>query len=398
MKVGILTFHSQLNYGGVLQCWALQTALKGLGHEVVVLDRWMDEQNGLLELGYKRWGCKEWLRFWARSLIGLGDVNRWIRARRTKCFIRDNINRTPYHFVEWGNAPKNLSVDVLVVGSDQVWHCGDWNDPRVYLLENAPEIRAIAYAASFGMAELPRYLFDKGQDMLAEPVYRKGLAKFRAISCRESEGVSICKRMGLDAAHVVDPTLLVDGGEWRRLVGNHKRTKRLVCYFIGENANDHLPELKRYAKRNKCPVDVFINESLTIGMPRNINQIFELLGRLKDRVFGRVRVHDSAGPLEFVRAFASASDVISDSFHALMFSIIFGANARMLKPKDKIRTKMFSRIMEFSDHFDGCLVVENLSEALSSIGGGTVSYISQEWLDGRKKYSAEFLKSSLNIR
>lgn len=35
MKLGIHTFHSQLNYGVVLQCWTLKTALEGMGHEVV---------------------------------------------------------------------------------------------------------------------------------------------------------------------------------------------------------------------------------------------------------------------------------------------------------------------------------------------------------------------------
>lgn len=38
MRVGLLTLHSQLNYGGVLQAWAGQCALEGLGHEVCVLD------------------------------------------------------------------------------------------------------------------------------------------------------------------------------------------------------------------------------------------------------------------------------------------------------------------------------------------------------------------------
>ena len=37
MKIGILTFHSQLNYGGVLQCWALKKALEDMGHETVVV-------------------------------------------------------------------------------------------------------------------------------------------------------------------------------------------------------------------------------------------------------------------------------------------------------------------------------------------------------------------------
>ena len=48
MKIAILTFHSQLNYGGVLQCWALQEAITKLGHDVKVLDRWLDPKNETL--------------------------------------------------------------------------------------------------------------------------------------------------------------------------------------------------------------------------------------------------------------------------------------------------------------------------------------------------------------
>ena len=66
MKIGILTFHSQLNYGGVLQCWALQTALEDLGHEVVVIDRWFDDVRNIHETVYDRMGWFQWMKFWIR--------------------------------------------------------------------------------------------------------------------------------------------------------------------------------------------------------------------------------------------------------------------------------------------------------------------------------------------
>ena len=122
MKIGILTFHSQLNYGGVLQCWALQTVLENIGHEVVVINRWLDDNDDLLEYGYNMFNPKQWIRFAIRSLLGLGDASLWLRVKRT--FLKKYIQCTPYHFVEWKDAPKDLGVDMLVVGSDQVWNCG----------------------------------------------------------------------------------------------------------------------------------------------------------------------------------------------------------------------------------------------------------------------------------
>ena len=98
MKIGILTFHSQLNYGGVLQCWALQTALEKMGHEVVIIDRWLTPDNWHLERGYDRKQKKWWLRFWLRSLLGLGDMRFWLRVRRTKRFIHEKLHLTSFHF------------------------------------------------------------------------------------------------------------------------------------------------------------------------------------------------------------------------------------------------------------------------------------------------------------
>ena len=121
MKVGILTFHSQLNYGGVLQCWALQTALEKLGHEVKVIDRWLDARNATL-LGDKPANLKQFilLIFEIVSMNWYFAIKR--RRRKTTRFISTQLNLTDYHFFKWLEAPKDLGVDVLVVGSDQVWN------------------------------------------------------------------------------------------------------------------------------------------------------------------------------------------------------------------------------------------------------------------------------------
>ena len=38
MKIGILTFHRAINYGAVLQCYALYTTLQSMGHDVEIID------------------------------------------------------------------------------------------------------------------------------------------------------------------------------------------------------------------------------------------------------------------------------------------------------------------------------------------------------------------------
>ena len=399
MKIGILTFHSQINYGGVLQCWALQTALEKMGHEVVVIDRWLSDDNYMLERGYDKFGVKEWMKFAVRAPLWLGDMSEWLRVWRTKKFLRRNLKRTPYYFVEWNAAPKDIGVDMVVVGSDQVWHCGDFGDPRVYLLEGAPEMPAIAYAASFGMAELPKALgagASGAEDCAAEPVYKRGLARFNAISCREKEGVAICRDLGYDAAHVVDPTLLA-WGEGAAEHSKEEKKRELVCYFLSEKIEDHFDELDAFARNQRCKVKVFLNDACFEVAPSNLARFKNMLRVWKRRLSKRVKIMDSAGPAEFYRAFKTARWVVSDSYHALMFSICNGCEARMLRPESQMRRSMFGRIEEFAEHANGSLIVESVAGALDSFAKGGKVDFDYEWIDTRRQESLRWLKIAVAV-
>lgn len=389
MKIGILTFHSQLNYGGVLQCWALQTVLEKMGHEVVVIDRWLHADNRYLECGFNKWRIGVWAKFFLRAIMGLGDWARLQRVRKTKRFLKTYLNLTPYHFVEWKDAPKDLGVDLLVVGSDQVWHCGDWGDPRVYLLDGAPKVPAIAYAASFGMANLPEWL--NGDNQISSiSIYKEGLMRFRAISCRESEGVAICEAMGFEAAHVVDPTLLawLDGEK-------AEKKNELVCYFMSESMDDHIDELAEFANKNCCAVKIFTKDPPLLPIPKNLNTLVQNRNRNGKRIGSNVQIMASASPAEFFDAFKTAKYVISDSFHALMFSICFGCNVRMIRPSSSFRQKMFARIEEFAVHAQGPLIVDSVSSALASLANGEAISFDYDWLATCRNASESWLASSL---
>ncbi len=408
MKIGILTFHSQLNYGGVLQCWALQTALEKMGHEVVVIDRWLDPDNWHLERGYDRKQKKWWLRFWIHSLLGLGDMRFWLRAHRTKRFIREKLHLTTYHFYDWKNAPSNLGVDMIVVGSDQVWHCGDdFGDPRPYLLEGAPVVPAIAYAASFGFPKMPQKLgrsVGKDKELSAASIYQNGLSRFQAIGCREAEGVEICRILGFDATHVVDPTLLVNRAEWERLATCHidkcvkTLPRRIACYFMGEKLNDVLPVLNDFAKGHNIRIDLLFSDGLPhddiFPFPRTLRMLRSWADRCIQR-FHHVRVRLDAGPIDFIRLHAVADAVVTDSFHSLMFSSIFGKNIRFLAPSSSRRRAMFGRIVGFAEHADGPLVAATLGEALESLADGVRSGIRPEYLETIRSDSMRFLREAL---
>lgn len=389
MKIGILTFHSQLNYGGVLQCWALQTALEELGHEAVVIDRWLDDDKKALAGPYRKWNLKRWIKFAVRAVLGLGDYGLYRRHKKTERFLKRYLNLTSYNFVHWSDAPDDLDVDLIIVGSDQVWHCGDWGDPTVYLLEGAEKSNlppVISYAASFGLREIPK-------DFM--PLYKRGLGRFRAISCREREGVEICKGLGYEATHVADPTLLVETATWRKMIGvnakNQNAKRRLVCYFMSVDLTEALPLLDEFAARIKCKVDVLTNDGELFSIPRSFGEASRNIS------FRNVNICRSSDPLDFVRAFSKATWTLTDSFHAVMFSSIFECNARFIRPSNTMRSAMFARIEEFaSSCVEGEFFVDDVEGALKSFRNGEEISYNRANISQFRSDSLAWLKKALN--
>lgn len=380
MRLGILTFHSQLNYGGVLQCWALKNALEGLGHEVVVVDRWLDFVNYHLRQQFFVGNIVGLFRHCVRGLLGCGDWGYLLRTLRTIRFVR-KLALTEYHFYEWEEAPEELGVDLIVVGSDQVWHCGDWGNPAPYLLVGAPDVPAISYAASFGLKDIPPSF---------AAIFHQGLKRFSFVSCREREGVDICASLGVNASHVVDPTLLLENGRWLQLVGKRKRTQTIVCYFMSPGWLQEASGLAEFAKRIGMDVVVMLDDLLLKSTPHNINDLIENFRGCP------VRICRSAGPLEFVRHFASARWVITDSFHALMFSAIFNLNVRFLRPSDAMRQTMFSRIVEFAqDCVRGPLFVDRVVDSFESFDKGEIVSFDHDRINEMRQQSKSWLENAI---
>lgn len=392
MKIGILTFHSQQNYGGVLQCWALKETLESLGYEVVVIDRWKSERNLMLKglLGARH--PSAWMKIFLRTAFGCRDGLALLRAWRSIKFVK-SLNLTRYHFFDWKDVPKDLGVDLVVVGSDQVWNCA-WGTPEDYLFEkyegHLP--RVISYAASFGHPTLP-------EERTA--LFNRGLARFSAISCREAEGVEICNGLGFDATHVVDPTLLANPSCWNKLLSSSFITQHLslnttkcslVCYFMSVNVAGILPNLEAFASANDCRVEVMTDSPQLKAFPKSLKQ---LIANYRSD-YPHVKISSGYGPKEFVNAFANATWTLTDSFHAVMFSSIFNKNLRFLKPTSEFRKTMFARIEEFAAScMSGPVFVDSVQSALDSFTNGeTISY-NREKINNRRAASLDWLKKAI---
>lgn len=339
MKIGILTFHSQLNYGGVLQCWALQTVLEKMGHEVVVIDREFEHQIRSVKAIFRGWNVKQWIKFCVKLLLKRPDALRIVRYYKTVRFVRRKLHLTPYSFKEWKDAPKDLGVDLIVVGSDQVWN-GIWNNLGVYLLQGAPAVPAIGYAISLGMTELPRAHLTE---------YMAAAKRFLAVGVREEEARVLLSRVGIDAAYVADPVLLAD---WATFESSNDDI--VFCYFIAEEwlDNKKLLPLVEFARRKRLKIHVFMHTSKKrIDLPN-------------------LREHFCEGPKGFVETIARARYVLTDSFHGMVFSSVFSKKMCVLHTNKSGRNCMFSRIQEFSERFIiGECVFASIEDAIANIEG-----------------------------
>lgn len=388
MKLGILTFHAQLNYGGVLQAFALQLALMRAGYDVQIVDRRFSSTNGVLGGPWSALTWKSRLVLLLRVVLGLGFLGRLLRHRRTADFIGEHLHLTREHFVEWLEpVAQQVKVDCLVVGSDQVWHVGDWGNPSPYLLEGAPKIPAIAYAASFGMRQIPKEL---------EPLYREGFRRFSAISVREAEGVQLVESMAAKATHVVDPTLLLKPTVWREQVAiKVKRRPLLVCYLLSEDIEKVVSKLEAFVKHYHVEVRVFVGNCLR-SFPKSVGQVLRQLRWMWGRVCSPVKFCLSAGPQEFLDTFAQADWVLSDSFHALMFSAIFNKQVAILRPKSDERKAMFARIEEFVEAAtEGPVIEDSVESALARFERGERMSFRHEVIRQRREASWAWLKAAL---
>lgn len=305
MKIGILTLPLHTNYGGILQAYALQTVLERMGHEVEVLDK-PDQIHRPLWRNAMTFAKRFALRAFGKnvSLNYQKEYNTRERAKRryTKAFIQKYIRRRIID--RYGNISPN-DYDAIVVGSDQVWRRRymPGNDVRIAYLEFTKgwDIKRIAYAASFGV-EIWEY------NPKDTEIAKKAVQKFDAVSTRENSGVSLCKEYldYNDAVQALDPTLLLDRIDYEHIIeesdSTHKINGSLMCYVL-----DYSNEKRQYISECAKVLDM---------IPFETNSKYEVKGASLEEIV--------QPPVEqWLRSFRDSSYVITDSFHACVFSILF---------------------------------------------------------------------------
>jgi hypothetical protein len=267
MRVAVITLPLHTNYGGLLQAYALRTAVGSLGHDVTVLDlkEKMPAPKGI-RAPFKYAG-----RAFRRLLKG-SDGPEVFREKRyarelpvlsanVSPFVRKNINpRMIGSYTEI----KEGEYDAFVVGSDQVWR-PRYFDPieDAYLAFTAGwDVRRIAYAASFGTDELE-------YEYMQLEACSKLLEKFEGVSVREDSAVRLCEEW-LDcdrALHVLDPVMLLDAAEYQKIAAGAKNRLakgKVVTYILDRSEEKrHVIDFVRKVSGmdvHDCSVYPYVND------------------------------------------------------------------------------------------------------------------------------------------
>jgi polysaccharide pyruvyl transferase WcaK-like protein len=352
MKISILTFSKESNFGANLQCYALCKTLQSMGHQIDIIDIQLPKiyfswYTTLLQIP------QDFLFFLFRKK----HLNYFTREYKTTTELKNAQHKS----------------DLYIVGSDQVWNPDITKrlDSLIYFFSFLPDsVNRISYAASFGTESW-------NSSALAAEV-KALLHKFNAVSVREQTGVNICKdTFGIDAQLVVDPTLLLTS--YDEICGsfNPKRETNELIYFTFRRDKAEQGVISEFAKANNIQAVALRSNHPIQGF--------------------RQRLYVSVA--EWLNSIRYAKLVVTNSFHCMTFCIIFHKKF-VAFPSKAGRTTRQEGLLEqlgLQDHF--CKETSNLYKTMEHVINKDIDYaVIDEKIKKMREESLDFLKEACSCR
>lgn len=352
MKTGILTHHFIANFGAFLQAYALQEAIRREhpNDEVVVINyihlkHFIINTGGWFRFYAGRETTGEWMQKIRLPWTFFKARHKWMNLTR-RCYSADEVNQ--------------LGLDVIVVGSDEVWNFRDAkSDAEIKFGKGLDCRRLVSYAPSVGNStpddEIPEYVID-------------GIKRFNGISVRDSLGQWLVRHVtGNTPLKVLDPTFLLEFPVEEVRLPN----REYILFYYAENLPAHIK-----------------------------NQIFDYAERQGLAVYGAgecdrryTAVTVNLTPFQWVWMFRNARFVITGTFHGVAFSI---ENERQFK----VYLTQKNRIRKVNDLLE-TLGIENRGIDDSFVfdlerQGNEIDYrVVNERLRQKRKESLDFLKNEI---
>lgn len=311
-KISVFTFCFS-NFGAILQAYALQEYLKSLNNDVEIVNLCTPTQlKNLKVLSKKPTGRNPFrrLKYWLNSILYYRQYNQMVE--RTQDFRKHHLQLSRLY----SSASEILSnlpaADIYLTGSDQVFNPKSQRYQLFYLGFDKGMAKKIAYAPSFGISKFTDDMTERISSFVKD---------FDSLSCREKVGADYLSTIyGKPVPTVVDPVFLHDNEFWSKVSKKPTVKGGYIFYYDLHSSNLGLKLAKRIKKETSLPI-------VRISRVRSFS----------NGVDEQIR---NAGPAEFLGLIENASYVVSDSFHATAFSIIFRKNFFAVNG----RPEAFSRI------------------------------------------------------
>ena len=327
MKIKTITCHHVYNVGASLQAFALQHYLESIGHETEIIDfkpPYLSRHYSLRAVNSKRYD-----RPVLRLLYLAAKFPRRLKALRSKKKqefdeFRKNylkLTKKTYHSNEElkEDCP---AADAYIAGSDQIWNplFENGKDPA-FFLDFVNNGKRIAYAASFAVDGLPK-------DLTYRQFVTEKLSQFDAVSVREKSGVKILESLGLVGEEVCDPVFLLSSRTWEETINTAGSPPKYVFLYDFDNSPLIASLVKTLAEKQGLRIKSYFSCSYA-------------------------EQSDESGPLEFLNNILNAELVISNSFHATAFSLIFHKDFLVIGRKEAINSRMKDLLenLELEDRF-----------------------------------------------
>ena len=382
-KVGIVTlYHNNYNFGGLLQAYALPKVIKEhFGIEAEQIDYIPAEQKTKIKPNNDKKSVLQYLYqlVYNFGIVFFGTISKKNLYQRKQAFdsFMDEILHSEIAY-DQNTISKSLDqYRLFICGGDQIWN--DYKEKqniKVYTLQFVPShVKKIAYAPSMAILETTS---DFNQIM------RTGLNELNSISVREKKSVPLLELLTKKKINiVVDPVLLMTENEWECVARVPKKKDKYILWYLLGDSVEYRKAVKKFARKMNKPILTFPH-------------IFLNVVRKCDLFFGDI--HDyTSGPREFLGLIKNAEFVITDSFHACVFSMIFETPFVVFE-RNKIGEKinMNSRIYDFLEeyHLENQLVSEKELADMKEIPGIDFTYAHKHW-EKRREESLKYLENAL---
>lgn len=355
MKIAIITLIDEKNNGNRLQNYALQESLKNIFPEAIIDTINLNTANTL----YRK------IRRFAKHILRKQPSLKNFRN------FNKNISFTKKKYNELKEDYKKLidKYDYFVTGSDQVWNLGYLQNEKYYFLDWIPTHKKLSYAASIGNNNLTD---------IQKAKFKNLLKTFHNISVREKESEIMLKELGIEGVEThIDPTLNISSKIWKKLAKptTHKFKKKeyiFVC-ILGQMTDEYKSTIEKISLRYDL-------------------EIINLYDKHQKKIY-------SSGPAEFLHLIKNAKLVITDSFHCIVFSILFSTPFAHFERKDTgASSKINSRIENLEKVFNVKFLTYASIDIESSELFTPLIKDPDESLKEERNKSFEYLKKAMSPR